>query len=632
MLYSAFIVAYRVLVVVDENFLPPPPIPQYNVSRLKLEEELNDAVLNSSQAESAVAVTILGDSGFGKSTLARAFCHKATIKQYFPDGFVVVELGPNAPDPRSNLKRLYRRLSPGTRIDGDANSIAQYIHSLVVEYYPSILVIIDDVCNAHDAQPYILAFRNCKIIVTTESKDVCQQLSSSKVVTVGQMEPQEAAKLLSSTIGQLSEDDEMIIRGLASDLHLCPLLLSIARGQLEVNFKKSGIQAIGMLQSDLYGKGLEPITYPTDGSDPHSRKTALTACVETSLDSLTPEENDSLLNLVHHVGGGGTILRQHVPTICNIDEASSTQLLNKLNSMGLITFTRSSGSGKEAIKIHTIIAQYLLDSQVYNPPEHLDDSQQALMNPPEESQTVRIMLFTRGTPQSTSEAITGTSEWCLNNVLKTYDSQFDSFIKNNEHHLSMWSAQTFTVLDSICPIVYSSPAKFPDMKSIESEVNMLLVQCQSVILEYSQEINQLKKQVALLIKKRDYDRAEKMLEEYFTNLTLRQVALGTKKIVDKVISQCDQRYKHSLTVSSDFLYCFTPEHDFFLKLQLPSIKMIFGLHKRIVAALAQGPPAVDEVADEIWTPKLTDQSSLLNANYMIKLQEVAPHQVSSWAQ
>jgi len=611
--------------------LQPPPIPQYHVSRLKLEKELTDAVLDSNQDKSAVAVTIVGDSGFGKSTLAKAFCNKTMTKQYFPDGFLVIELGPNAPDPRSTLKRLYRRLSNGLRIDGDVNSIAQCIHTMILENYPSILVIIDDVCNVHDAQPYIMAFRNSKIIVTTNLGDICQQLSASKVVIVSQMEPLEAATLISPATAQLSEDDEMIVRELANDLHFWPLLLCIARGQLQMNSNKAGVQAVGNLQSDLYGKGLEHIIHASD--DPHGRKTALTACVEASLELLTPEENDSLLNLVHHIGGGGVIGTQHVPTICNTDEVSSIQLLDKLHSLGLITFTCTSGTAKEAIKIHNMIAQYLLDSQVYNPPEHLGDSQEAeaFMNPPEDGQAVRILFFTQKSPLNMTDKMKVTPEWYLKSILKTYDTyQFDSFMKINEHQIAAWSTDIFNLLHNAYSVAYSSLAQFPDLKSIQSETDKLLIECQSVMMGYSQELNQLKQQVDALVKQRDYNGAEKKLEEYFTNFSLRRVALATKKLVERVSSRCNQKYKQSLEISSDFLHCFTPEHDYFLKLQLPSIKLMLDLHRRIVDALASGPPAVNEVFSEIKISKLTDQTSLLNANYMIKLQEVAPHQVSTW--
>ncbi|XP_065910436.1 uncharacterized protein [Dysidea avara] len=616
-----------------QNILHPPPIPQHYVSRLILEKELSDAVLDSGQAESAVAVAIVGDGGFGKSTLAKAFCHNTTTKQYFPDGFLVIELGPNVPDPRSNLKRLYRHLSCGARIDGDVNSIAQYIHTLIIENYPNILVIIDDVCNVHDVQPYIMAFRNCKIIVTTKLGDVCQQLSSSKVVKVGQMGTLEATKmLLTATEGQLSEDDQMIIRELAGDLHFWPLLLYITRGQLQMNFKKVSNQAVGNLQNDLYGKGLEHISHALDENDSHSRKTALTACVEASLDLLTPEENDSLLSLVHHVGGGGIIPTHHVPTICNIDEVNCIQLLDKLTSMGLITLTHTRGSVKDAIKIHNIIAQYLLDSQVYNPPEHLSNSQEAeaFMNPAEEGQTFGILFLSRGSAHNMADKIASTPEWCLKSTLQSCKRQLDSYMRNNEEHMAAWSSQIVTLLQCVCSLVYSFPAKFPDFKSFESEVDKLLAECQGVMMECSQDLIQLNQQVDALVKQGDHNTAGKVLDEYFTNFSLRRVALSTKKLIERVASRCDQEPKHTLTESSDFLYCFMPEYDFFLKLQVPSIKLILDLHRRIVAALAAGPPAIDEVADEIWTSNLRDQSSLLNANYMIKLQEVAPYQVSKW--
>jgi len=227
--------------------------------------------------------------------------------------------------------------------------------------------------------------------------------------------------------------------------------------------------------------------------------------------------------------------------------------------------------------------------------------------------------------------MTDAPEWVLKRVLKSFENyQFDSFMKMNEHTVASWSTDIFNLLQNVCSVAYSSPAKFPDLKSIESETDKLLTECQSVMMECSQEVNQLKQQVDTLVKQRDYDGTVKKLEEYFTNFSLKRVALGAKKLVERVVSRCDQKYKHSLEVSSDFLHCFTPEYDYFFKYQLPSIKLMLDLQRRIVDALASGPPALNEVANEIETAKLSEQCSLLYANYLIKLQEVAPHYVSTW--
>ena len=234
------------------NVLQPPSIPQYYVSRAVLEKELTDAVLKSDQDEaSVVTVTITGDPGFGKSTLAKAFCHSDDAKRHFTSGFILIELGPNAPNPLYKLMRLYRLLSHGVQLYGsDINSMLQHFHSLVVKKYPKILVIIDDVCKTHDAQPYVMAFRSCKIIVTTKLEDVARQLSSCKIVSVGPMEHSEATKLLSDIPVQIVEDDERIVDELVTDLYFWPLLISLARGQFQVS--QSRIQTIGDLQSHLY--------------------------------------------------------------------------------------------------------------------------------------------------------------------------------------------------------------------------------------------------------------------------------------------------------------------------------------------------------------------------------------------
>lgn len=119
------------------NLSEPPSIPQYYVKRPELERELASGVLSGvlDEAGLAVTVTITGDGGFGKSTLAKAFCHSEDAKHHFTSGFVLIELGPNVPNPLSKLKRLYRLLSHGLQIVGDINSIVHYLHSLIVERY-----------------------------------------------------------------------------------------------------------------------------------------------------------------------------------------------------------------------------------------------------------------------------------------------------------------------------------------------------------------------------------------------------------------------------------------------------------------------------------------------------------------
>lgn len=133
------------------------------------------------------------------------------------------------------------------------------------------------------------------------------------------------------------------------------------------------------------------------------------------------------------------------------------------------------------------------------------------------------------------------------------------------------------------------------------------------------------------LKERKYDSAKEIIEQHFIYFPFKKVGLDTKDLSDQVYSHCDQKYKVHVKTYSEFLYCFTPEHDFMLNLYLPQILLCIRYHQRMTAALESDPSTLEEVAKDIWEHKMADQSSLLNANYMIKLQEVAPHYVSELA-
>lgn len=620
-----------VLCVAGSN-LQPPSIPQYYVSRPELEKELASAVLNSQAGLAGVTVTITGDGGFGKSTLAKAFCHNENAKRHFTNGFILIELGSNVPNPLSKLKRLYRLLSHGVQISGDINSMVQQLHSVVAHNYPGILVIIDDIYNAHDAQPYVMAFRSSKIIATTRLDEVSKQLSSSKVVTVGPMQLLEATKLLSNIPPvQIAEDDEKIVQELVTDLYCWPLLICLARGQFQVS--QSGIQTIGHLQSQLYSEGLEHIAYNVD-NDIHGRKVAVAACVESSLRLLNVDEHDHLVDLVHHSHVGSTISINQVINLWNLPEEDSMQLLTKLDSMGLVMFTHpAAGNTRATIKIHSVISQYLIDSQIYNPPTgHVDDPQDRLMGSEDQGQQMfSILLVSHGDQPTTTDKVIGTPEFCLTATLQNMDKHtLPCYLKGVATSIVTWGTRILNLVEYLYGVVCSSPKRFPNWQNLVNTADKLSADCQTVMMEYGEECKQLNERVTSFVKDGNYDSAKEVLEQYFKNVSIKKVALETKDFTSQVLLHCDQKYKETIKMYAEFLYCFTPEYDYGQKLQLPQLLLCLNFHQRVSNALSD-PSTMEEVADEVWSGKFTEQSGLLNANYMIKLQEVAPRHVTELA-
>ena len=204
-------------------------------------------------------LTITGAGGFGKTTTVISLCYHDVIEKQFTDGFVFIELGPQATDPSIKLRAIYNLL---TDEQCDINVVEQKINQLTNDYYHNLLVIIDDIWHVEDAEPLVKAFSNCKTILTTRMNDIEQYIPSKQSVIIGAMMEDEAISLLTSGVidsSQLSQEDVSLLNEISQDVHLWPLLLSLIRGQLSHNLKQHHLsyhKAIQNVQAKLHHKGL----------------------------------------------------------------------------------------------------------------------------------------------------------------------------------------------------------------------------------------------------------------------------------------------------------------------------------------------------------------------------------------
>ena len=235
-------------------------------------------------------LTITGAGGFGKTTAVLSLCHYPVVNKHFTDGFLFIELGPQATDPSIKLRDIYNLLS-GERCG--IHVVTQKINQLISDYYHNLLVIIDDVWHVEDAEPLVKAFSNCKTILTTRMNDIEQYIPSKQSVIIGAMAQHEAITLLTSGVidsSQLSQDNVSLLDELAQDVHLWPLLLSLIRGHLSHNLKQYHLschEAIQNVQAKLHDKGLTAFDKNNIEATNKSRKFAVQVCIEMTLELLT---------------------------------------------------------------------------------------------------------------------------------------------------------------------------------------------------------------------------------------------------------------------------------------------------------------------------------------------------------
>ena len=249
-------------------------------------------------------MTITGAGGFGKTTIVTALCHHSVLKQHFTDGFLFVELGPQATDPSIKLSQLYHLLTDQHLKQGDINHAEQEINLLTSAYCRNLLIIIDDVWYVEDAEPFVKAFSNCKIILTTRMNDIEQFIPTKESVKVGPMEESESISLLTYKIintSRLSQEDLSLLTELVQDVHLWPILLCLVRGQILHSLKQYSLSyhdAIMKVQEKLHDKGLVAFDKNIIGNAHKSRNYAVKVCMEVTLELLTDPLSDKIKSLI----------------------------------------------------------------------------------------------------------------------------------------------------------------------------------------------------------------------------------------------------------------------------------------------------------------------------------------------
>jgi len=232
------------------------------VNRQCLQDDLIPTLCQSTNVPDSCGTSLTVTGGGKTSIIYTATCHHDVIKELFSDGFIFIELGPQATDPSMKLSQLYHLLTSQYLKRGDINPAEQEINQLTSLYCCNLLVIIDDVWHVKDTEPIVKAFSNRKIVLIIRINDIEQYIPTKQVVSVGPMDQSEAISLLTSgviDISRLSQEDVSLLDELAQDVLQWPLLLSLIRGQLyyfERQHQSSHKNVINHVLETLHAKGI----------------------------------------------------------------------------------------------------------------------------------------------------------------------------------------------------------------------------------------------------------------------------------------------------------------------------------------------------------------------------------------
>ncbi|XP_065914506.1 uncharacterized protein [Dysidea avara] len=610
------------------SYQQPPPLPANHINRPRLLEDvvhkLSQTVLEPDTCRTSLTIT--GAGGFGKTNTVIALCHHPSIKEKFADGFVFIELGPQAQDPSIKLKGLYNLLTDN---QCDVNVAEPKIVQFTSAYCRNLLVIIDDVWHAEDAEPIVRAFRNCKIVLTTRMNDLTDYIPTQQTVSVGPMEQSEAISLLTHGVidcSRLSQEDMSSLDELVEEVHLWPLLLSLVRGQLSHNLKlhhSSYHSAVQSVKAKLHDRGLTAFDKNNLEDVKRSRKYAVRVCIDVTLELLTKSLSDKIKSLILYTGIGTSLLKTVLDSLWNISKEEAKDAIDLLWSYGLVQFITAAipphHNPQHCVEVHAVISQYMIDN--------LDSEEVNILSPyvglgTAKSVTVAVQILFQQLYGIENVYTLSAEEFLkyklseLENCLLPLDLKMINMFTITDPHLAILTLRRINDALMTSPV---GEALFP---MLVEEIGSLISESQKVLKDAHKMSRKLNQAFLKNVYENSYDSLLKSLEEYVESYPICQVAVKAIAMVNRIIPY----------VSGDLLNYFTAKceqlkimsHVISIKI-VPKIKVCMSQHERIKTSLLTGQSAIESMYRSILSGKFNEEEELAEVNSLIKLQEIAPN-------
>ena len=577
-------------------------------------------------------LTITGAGGFGKTTTVISLCYHDVIKKQFTDGFVFIELGPQATDPGIKLRAIYNLL---TDKQCDINVVEQKINQLTHDHYRNLLVIIDDVWHVEDAEPLVKAFSNCKTILTTRMKHTEQYIPSKQSVNIGPMMEDEAISLLTSGVidsSQLSQEDVSLLNEISQDVHLWPLLLSLIRGQLSHYLKQYHLsyhEAIQNVQARLHHKGLTGFDKNNIETVKKDRKLAVKACIEITLELLKKPLSDKIKTLILWTGIGTSLQIAVLNNLWKISKEDAEDALDVLWAYGLVQFTRItisySKSTQSGVEVHSVISQYIIES--------IESKEVIRLSPIGELATSSSVeegldsLFQQSCGVHDLLSLTPV-EFLKYKQSEIEDSMLPYFLKLINMYTVTDPHIVILQLQEIKQALTTSPYHTNTLTVIDEEISSLITDCQQILNDGHKMCRKLNQSVQRSLNDKDFYKVTQIIEEFIKNYDLCSVAQKAVTMVKRITPQYNSNLTYFMTTKCGFLQMKTIDYITMTTLTLPHIKLFIELHEELTSSLLKGSPHIELTSHYIMSGKFDEKFELVGTNRLINLQEVAPEYAS----
>jgi hypothetical protein len=155
------------------------------VERADVADQLLDALVSPVSGEVGLVTALRGAGGFGKTTLAIWACHRPEVGRRFPGGLLWVTVGQEirGADLAVRINDLAFALDGQRPAITDPNAAGAELGRLLDGREP-VLLVVDDVWDESQLQPFRIGGRRCTRLVTTRIPDLLPATTMSLRVDV----------------------------------------------------------------------------------------------------------------------------------------------------------------------------------------------------------------------------------------------------------------------------------------------------------------------------------------------------------------------------------------------------------------------------------------------------------------
>lgn len=331
-----------------------PTMPGLLVGRENVLIELRKKLLQIRDANSVnkemARMIVYGWPGVGKTTIAKAIAHDPGFHEEFPDGLLWASLGQDA-SIRSQLVAWMQTL--GLRSNpqlSDAN-LASLISGKLIQ--TKVLLVVDDVFEAHDAMSLLLGGKNCATVLTTRFLSVAEQLSSrpGEQFNLPLLSKEAALQLLRELAPSVVKMCKERCKKLVEEMECLPLSLQVAGRILQSEYSRTGdaFEVLERLIQNQTSILKEPV--PADIRSVLGEKAnSVTALLKLSTDLLEPKEREYFASLAAFAAKPAIFKEDHLKGIWGVEPRD---VLRALQDRGLVE-----GLGEGRYQVHSLLVTH----------------------------------------------------------------------------------------------------------------------------------------------------------------------------------------------------------------------------------------------------------------------------------